>query len=237
MQVIILAGGLGTRLAEETDLIPKPMVQIGSVPIIRHILNHFSAYGFQEFIIAAGYKASVISHYFSTESLPQHWKVSVIDTGLETSTGGRLLKLKEFLGERFMVTYGDGLSNVNLNELLNFHLNSGKLGTVTAVRPPARFGTLEILNGVVTKFSEKDPQDVGWINGGFFVFEKLFLNYIRDVDTVLEQEPLRQLASNSQLAGFEHNDWWHPMDTLRDKRELESLWNAGSPPWEVTDNV
>jgi glucose-1-phosphate cytidylyltransferase len=136
-----------------------------------------------------------------------------------------------------MVTYGDGLSNVNLNDLLNFHLDSGKLGTVTAVRPPARFGTLEILNGTVTKFSEKDPQDVGWINGGFFVFEKLFLEYIRDVDTVLEQEPLRQLASNSQLAGFEHNDWWHPMDTLRDKRELESLWNAGSPPWKVTDNV
>jgi glucose-1-phosphate cytidylyltransferase len=237
MQVIILAGGLGTRLAEETDLIPKPMVQIGSLPIIRHILNHFSAYGYYEFIIAAGYKASVISHYFSTVSLPQNWKVSVIDTGLETSTGGRLLKLKEFLGERFMVTYGDGLSNVNLNDLLNFHLNSGKLGTVTAVRPPARFGTLEILNGLVTKFSEKDPQDVGWINGGFFVFEKLFLDYIQDVDTVLEQEPLRLLASNSQLAGFEHNDWWHPMDTLRDKRELENLWNAGSPPWKVSDNV
>lgn len=231
MQVIILAGGLGTRLAEETDLIPKPMVHIGPFPIIRHIMNHFAKYGHIDFVIAAGYKVEVIQHYFENEKLPTNWQVSVIDTGLTTSTGGRLLQLSESLSQRFFVTYGDGLADVNLDTLAEFHLACGKLGTVTAVRPPARFGTLEIFNGLVTKFSEKDPQQVGWINGGFFIFEKNFLSYIFGNQTVLEQEPLQQLASDGQLAGYEHKGWWHPMDTLRDKRHLEELWDQRIAPW------
>ncbi len=233
MQVIILAGGLGTRLAEETDSIPKPMVRIGPHPIIRHIMNHFAEFGHTEFLVAAGYKVEILEEYFASEILPEDWKVSVIDTGLETATGGRILRLKDLLADRFMLTYGDGLSDVDLNSLVDCHLTSGKLGTVTAVRPPARFGTLEILNGVVTKFSEKDPQDVGWINGGFFVLEKKFLAHIMNDQTVLEQEPLRRLSSEGQLSGYEHRNWWHPMDTLRDKRELEEIWKKGNPPWMV----
>jgi len=233
MQVIILAGGLGTRLAEETDSIPKPMVRIGPHPIIRHIMNHFAQFDHTEFIVAAGYKVEVIEEYFAGAHLPSDWRVSVIDTGLETATGGRLLRLKDLLAKRFLLTYGDGLSDVNLSSLVEYHLAAGKTGTVTAVRPPARFGTLEIENGVVTKFSEKDPQDVGWINGGFFVLEKRFVDYIQNDQTVLEQEPLRRLSSEGLLSGYEHRDWWHPMDTLRDKRELEEIWKTGNPPWIV----
>ncbi len=235
MQVIILAGGLGTRLAEETDLIPKPMVRIGPYPIIRHIMNHFAEFGHTDFFVAAGYKAEVIQDYFDSEVFPEQWRVSVINTGLTTSTGGRLLQLKESLKQRFFVTYGDGLADVNLKSLSDFHVSIGKLGTVTAVRPPARFGTLEISNGVVTKFSEKDPQEVGWINGGFFLFEREFLDYINGDQTVLEQEPLRRLASDGHLAGYEHRGWWHPMDTLRDKRHLEELWIRGNAPWTVSN--
>jgi glucose-1-phosphate cytidylyltransferase len=236
MQVIILAGGLGTRLAEETDLIPKPMVRIGPHPIIRHIMNHFAQFGHFDFIVAAGYKADVIKEYFLNETLPSNWRVSVVDTGLGTATGGRLLRLKDLQDDRFFLTYGDGLSNIDLTALLEFHLRAGKLATVTAVRPPARFGTVEIANGVVTKFSEKDPQDVGWINGGFFVVQKEFVDHIQGDGTVLEREPLQQLASNRQLSGYEHREWWQPMDTLRDKRELEKLWESGNPPWIVMQN-
>ena len=179
MQVVILAGGFGTRLSEETDLIPKPMVRIGSIPILQHIMNYYAEFGHKEFIVALGYKAEVIQEYFKNiENLD--WKINLVDTGLETSTGGRIKKLEDQLDDEFMLTYGDGLSNVNINNLLDHHRRFGKLATVTAVRPPARFGTIEISNGVVTKFAEKDPQDAGWINGGFFCLNKRVCSLISD---------------------------------------------------------
>ena len=174
MQVVILAGGFGTRLSEETDLIPKPMVRIGNIPILQHIMNFYSGFGHKDFVVALGYKAEVIVDYFeTTQNLGLN--IKLVDTGLDTSTGGRIKKLEDQLDEEFMLTYGDGLSNVNINDLIDHHQRFGKIATVTAVRPPARFGTIEISNGVVTKFAEKDPQDAGWINGGFFVLEpKIF---------------------------------------------------------------
>lgn len=230
MQVVILAGGFGTRLSEETDLIPKPMVRIGSIPILQHIMNYYAEYGHKEFIVALGYKAEVIQEYFkNNENLD--WKINLVDTGLETSTGGRIKKLEDQLDDEFMLTYGDGLSNVNINNLLDHHRRFGKLATVTAVRPPARFGTIEISNGVVTKFAEKDPQDAGWINGGFFCLNKSVCSFISDSTTSFESQPLNHLVDIRELTAYEHHGWWQPMDTLRDKRTLESLWEKGEAPW------
>jgi glucose-1-phosphate cytidylyltransferase len=230
MQVVILAGGFGTRLSEETDLIPKPMVRIGSIPILQHIMNYYAEYGHKEFIVALGYKAEVIQEYFTNiENLD--WKINLVDTGLETSTGGRIKKLEDQLDDEFMLTYGDGLSNVNINNLLDHHRRFGKLATVTAVRPPARFGTIEISNGVVTKFAEKDPQDAGWINGGFFCLNKRVCSFISDSTTSFESQPLNHLVDIRELTAYEHHGWWQPMDTLRDKRSLESLWEKGEAPW------
>ena len=230
MQVVILAGGFGTRLSEETDLIPKPMVRIGSIPILQHIMNYYSEFGHKEFIVALGYKAEVIQEYFKNiENLD--WKINLVDTGLETSTGGRIKKLEDQLDDEFMLTYGDGLSNVNINNLLDHHRRFGKLATVTAVRPPARFGTIEISNGVVTKFAEKDPQDAGWINGGFFCLNKRVCSFISDSAVSFESQPLNHLVSINELTAYEHHGWWQPMDTLRDKRTLESLWEKGEAPW------
>ena len=230
MQVVILAGGFGTRLSEETDLIPKPMVRIGSIPILQHIMNYYAEYGHKEFIVALGYKAEVIQEYFkNNENLD--WKINLVDTGLETSTGGRIKKLEDQLDDEFMLTYGDGLSNVNINNLLDHHRRFGKLATVTAVRPPARFGTIEISNGVVTKFAEKDPQDAGWINGGFFCLNKRVCTFISDSTTSFESQPLNHLVDIRELTAYEHHGWWQPMDTLRDKRSLESLWEKGEAPW------
>lgn len=230
MQVVILAGGFGTRLSEETDLIPKPMVRIGGTPILQHIMNYYAEFGHKEFIVALGYKAEVIQEYFkNTENLD--WKINLVDTGLETSTGGRIKKLEDKLDDEFMLTYGDGLSNVNINNLLDHHRRFGKLATVTAVRPPARFGTIEISNGVVTKFAEKDPQDAGWINGGFFCLNKRVCSFISDSTTSFESQPLNHLVDIRELTAYEHHGWWQPMDTLRDKRSLESLWEKGEAPW------
>ena len=230
MQVVILAGGFGTRLSEETDLIPKPMVRIGSIPILQHIMNYYAEYGHKEFVVALGYKAEVIQEYFKNiENLD--WKIKLVDTGLETSTGGRIKKLEDQLDDEFMLTYGDGLSNVNINNLLDHHRRFGKLATVTAVRPPARFGTIEISNGVVTKFAEKDPQDAGWINGGFFCLNKRVCSFISDSTTSFESQPLNHLVDIRELTAYEHHGWWQPMDTLRDKRSLESLWEKGEAPW------
>jgi glucose-1-phosphate cytidylyltransferase len=230
VQVVILAGGFGTRLSEETDLIPKPMVRIGDIPILHHIINFYSGFGHKNFVIALGYKADVIIDYFESNKNSE-LTIKLVDTGLETSTGGRIKKLKDVLDDEFMLTYGDGLSDVNINELLDHHQRFGKLATVTAVRPPARFGTIEISNGVVTKFAEKDPQDAGWINGGFFCLNKKVCDYISDFTTSFESEPLRYLVEIQELTAYEHHGWWQPMDTLRDKRTLQSIWDKGDAPW------
>jgi glucose-1-phosphate cytidylyltransferase len=230
MQVVILAGGYGTRLSEETDLIPKPMVRIGSIPILQHIMNFYSGFGHKDFVVALGYKADVIVEYFeTTKNLGLN--IKLVDTGLDTSTGGRIKKLEDQLDDEFMLTYGDGLSNVNIDDLIDHHQRFGKIATVTAVRPPARFGTIEISNGVVTKFAEKDPQDAGWINGGFFCLNKKVCEFISDSTTSFESEPLRQLVQIHELSAYEHHGWWQPMDTLREKRTLEALWSEGSAPW------
>ena len=230
MQVVILAGGLGSRLSEETDFIPKPMVRIGDIPILQHIMNFYSAFGHKDFVVALGYKADVIKEYFEIQKTTG-WNVNLVDTGLETSTGGRIKKLEDQLDEEFMLTYGDGLSNVNVEHLLAHHRRFRKIATVTAVRPPSRFGSIEISNGVVTRFAEKDPQDSGWINGGFFCLNKKVCSFISDSTTVFESEPLNRLVSLEELTAYEHHGWWQPMDTLRDKRSLESLWNKGEAPW------
>ena len=230
VQVVILAGGFGTRLSEETDLIPKPMVRIGEIPILHHIINFYSGFGHKDVVIALGYKADVIIDYFEVNKNSE-LKITLVDTGLETSTGGRIKKLKDILDDEFMLTYGDGLSNVNVNELLDHHRRFGKIATVTAVRPPARFGTIEISNGIVTKFAEKDPQDAGWINGGFFCLNKKVCDYISDFTTSFESEPLNDLVEIQELTAYEHQGWWQPMDTLRDKRTLQSIWDKGDAPW------
>ena len=230
MQVVILAGGFGTRLSEETDLIPKPMVRIGDIPILHHIIDFYARFGHKDFVIALGYKADVIVDYFEVNKNSE-LTIKLVDTGLETSTGGRIKKLKDILDDEFMLTYGDGLSNVNINELLDHHRRFGKIATVTAVRPPARFGTIEISNGIVTKFAEKDPQDAGWINGGFFCLNKKVCDYISNFTTSFESEPLNYLVGIQELTAYEHQGWWQPMDTLRDKRTLQSIWDKGDAPW------
>ena len=230
MQVVILAGGFGTRLSEETDLIPKPMVKIGDIPILHHIINYYAKFGHREFVLALGYKAEMVEDYFKRRKI-LNYNVLSVDTGLDTSTGGRIKKLESYLDGEFMLTYGDGLANVDLDSLLKHHHQFGKIATVTAVRPPARFGSIEISNGRVTKFAEKDPQDVGWINGGFFCLKKEVCHYIRDPSLPFESDAMKRLVSNGELFAYEHRGWWQPMDTLRDKRTLEALWNKGNAPW------
>lgn len=232
MQVVILAGGFGTRLSEETDLIPKPMVRIGNIPILQHIINYYLGFGHSEFVIALGYKSEIIVEYFKGASNSAA-DIKLVDTGLETSTGGRIKKLEYLLDEEFMLTYGDGLSNVNIDRLIDHHHRFGKIATVTAVRPPARFGTIEISNGVVSRFAEKDPQEAGWINGGFFCLNKQVCSYISNSNISFESEPMNRLVEMQELTAFEHQGWWQPMDTLRDKRTLESLWEQGDAPWLV----
>ena len=230
MQVVILAGGLGTRLAEETDVIPKPMVRIGNLPILHHIMNYYAVFGHTNFVIALGYKAEIIKNYFADLN-EINWNISLVDTGLDTATGGRIKRLESLLDEEFMLTYGDGLSNIDLDSLLKHHKKYNKIATVTAVRPPARFGTIHISDGIVTKFAEKDPQDEGWINGGFFCLKKRVLSFIQDFQTSFESGPLNSLVAVQELTAFEHSGWWQPMDTLRDKRALESIWQTGEAPW------
>ena len=206
------------------------MVKIGNIPILQHIMNFYSKFGHKDFVIALGYKAEVIKDYFASMDNPG-WNLSLVDTGLETSTGGRIKELENLLDDQFMLTYGDGLSNIDINQLLAHHKRFNKIATVTAVRPPARFGTIEISNGLVTKFAEKDPQDAGWINGGFFCLNKKICSFISDSTTSFESEPLNHLVAIEELTAYEHQGWWQPMDTLRDKRSLESLWEKGQAPW------
>ena len=222
MKVVILAGGLGTRISEYTKTIPKPMIGINKKPIIVHIMEHYAKYGFTDFYIALGYKGSVIKQYFKNKKF--EWNINLIDTGLKTMTGGRLKRLKKLLGkETFLMTYGDGLSDVNLIELLKFHNRRKKLVTLTAVRPPARFGAIKLNGNNVRTFKEKDKMDEGWINGGYFVIEPEFLNLIKNDQTFLEKEPLEKASSKSQLVAFKHKGFWQCMDTKRDKDKIEEI--------------
>ena len=254
-KVVVLAGGLGTRLAEETEVKPKPMVEIGGEPILSHVMRHYAHHGFKEFFIALGFRGEVIKRYFHEyhslsgsltidlskgelsrhERGPEDWIVHLHDTGLHTMTGGRLKRLERYLcNETFMLTYGDGVSDVDLHAVMRFHKSHGRIGTVTAVRPPARFGGLVFKGDLVVEFTEKPQIGEGWINGGFMVFEPAIFRYLdRGDDTILEADALEQLASDGQLAAYRHERFWQCMDTLRDKRQLETMWQRGDAPWKT----
>lgn len=254
MRTIILAGGRGTRIAEESASRPKPMVEIGGKPLLWHLMHIYAHHGARDFVVACGYKGELIKSYFrdllvlssdftvdlgtgglSVGNGPRpDWRVSLVDTGLDTQTGGRIRRLAPWLGEgTFMATYGDGLGDVDVTALLRFHRAHGRLATVTAVRPPARFGSLVLEDGVVREFSEKSQAEAGWINGGFFVLEPGVLDYLGGDDSVFEREPLERLAAEGQLMAYQHHGFWQPMDTLREKELLESLWQGGRAPWRV----
>jgi len=221
MKVVILAGGLGTRISEYTKIIPKPMIPINDVPILIHIINHYRKYNLNKFYIAVGYKSKIIKDYFKKKKF-KDCKINIIDTGLKTMTGGRLKRLSKYLGkETFLMTYGDGVSNVNLKKLIKFHKRKKKIMTLTAVRPPARFGAIKITNNIVKYFKEKSNLDEGWINGGFFVIEPELFKYIKNDKTYLERGPLEKIASQGELVAFKHYGFWQCMDTLRDKEILE----------------
>jgi len=253
-KAVILAGGLGTRLGEETQAMPKPMVTIGESPILWHILKLYSVYGINEFIICLGYKGYVIKEYFANyflhradvtfdvakNSLEVHggciepWKVTLIDTGLGTMTGGRLRRVRNYVGnEAFCMTYGDGVANIDIGKLIAFHEREGRAATVTAVRPPGRFGAMEVEDAVVRGFREKPRGDGAWINGGFFVLEPRVLDLIAGDETTWEREPMESLADAGQLAAYRHDGFWQPMDTLRDRNLLQSLWEEGKAPWKL----
>ena len=230
MKVVILAGGYGTRLSEYTDNIPKPMVPIGDVPIIHHIMNFYSSYGYKEFIVALGYKGEVIKDYFKKKI--KDWKVDLVDTGSATLTGGRIKRLKKYLKEEtFFLTYGDGLSDINIKNLLKFHKSHGKTITISAVRPPARFGSLALDGSNVTKFQEKAQLDNNWINGGFFVVEPNFIDYIKDDNTVLEREPLERAVKEKNIRAFKHEGFWQCMDHKSDKDLLDKIFKEQKAPW------
>jgi glucose-1-phosphate cytidylyltransferase len=255
MKAVILAGGLGSRLAEETVIKPKPMVEIGGKPILWHIMNIYSAYGVNEFIIALGYRGEAIKEYFlnfyainndlsvdlATGKTTIHdgrqppWCVHLVDTGLQTQTGGRVKRIGPWLGsdETFLLTYGDGVADIDISRLRAFHESHGRLATVTTVRPPARFGGIEFDGERVSRFSEKPQAGEGWINGGFFVLERRALDYIDGDETLWERTPMERLAADNQLMAYRHEGFWQPMDTLREKRQLEELWATGKAPWKV----
>jgi glucose-1-phosphate cytidylyltransferase len=254
MKVAILAGGIGSRLAEETDVRPKPMVEIGDEPILWHIMKHYAHFGWKDFVIALGYKGNYIKRFFvdycalagdltvnmregtvaaRTQGIDD-WSVELVDTGLDTQTGGRVKRLAPYVkDETFMLTWGDGVSDVDLQKLLAFHRSHGKLATMTAVRPPARFGHIELDGNEVAEFSEKPQTGEGWINGAFFVLEPGVLDYIDDDMTHFEREPLERLAKDRQLMAFRHYSFWQCMDTIRDKRLLQKLWDNGEAPWKL----
>jgi glucose-1-phosphate cytidylyltransferase len=252
MKAVILAGGLGTRLSEETQLLPKPMIEIGGKPIIWHIMKIYSHHGINEFIICCGYKGYVIKEYFANYFLhmadvtidlednsikilnksAEPWKITLVDTGEETQTGGRLKRIANYIDDDFCMTYGDGLSAVDIKKLIEFHKNHKKIATITAVKPPGRFGAIELKGTEINSFVEKPQGDGGWINGGFFVLNPKVFNYINDDKTLWEKEPLEELSKEKQIHAFIHDGFWQPMDTLRDKRYLEILWESKAAPWK-----
>ena len=255
MKAVILAGGLGTRFAEETSLRPKPMIEIGGRPILWHIMKIYAAHGVTEFIICCGYKGYVIKEYFANyflhmsdvtfdmkanemivhEKRAEPWKVTLIDTGDESMTGGRLKRVAEYVKDEefFFFTYGDGVADIDITKSIEFHRSHGKAATLTATYPPGRFGALQIEGGQITEFLEKPQGDGGMINGGYFVLSPKVLDYLEDDSTTWEQEPLRTLATDGELMAYEHHGFWQPMDTLRDKQHLESLWQSGKAPWRI----
>ncbi len=254
MKAVILAGGFGTRISEESVLKPKPMIEIGGKPILWHIMKIYSHYGINEFVICCGYKQYVIKEYFanyflhnsdvtfdiSKNSMHVHnnqaepWKVTVVDTGEQTLTGGRLKRVREFVGnEDFCFTYGDGVSDLNIKELISFHKENGRLATVTAIQPPGRFGAMEMSGNEISKFQEKPKGDGSWVNGGFFILSPKVFDLIPGDETIWEREPLEKLASTKQLVAYKHQGFWQAMDTLRDKNHLEELWSSGKAPWKV----
>lgn len=254
MKLVILAGGRGTRINEETLVKPKPLVEIGGLPIIWHIMKIYSFYGFNDFVICCGYKGYMIKEYFNNYALhtsdttinlknktmkvhkktTEKWKITLIDTGEGTMTGGRILRIKDYVGENFCLTYGDGLANVNIKKLVDYHKAKKKIATVTVVQPTARFGSVKLDNNMmVTKFLEKSYGNTGWINGGFFVLNKKIFQYLKNDRTIFEREPLENLSKKKQLSAFKHSDFWQPMDTLREKEYLDDLWYLNKAPWKI----
>ena len=232
MKAVILAGGYGTRISEESHLLPKPMIEIGGKPILWHIMKIYLAHKIDDFVICLGYKGEKIKEYFEQFD-SKLWNVQLIDTGLDTMTGGRLKRIQDKIDDTFCVTYGDGVSDVNLNNLITFHKEKKSLATLTAIHPPERFGVLNLSGDYVKEFHEKHTGESSWINGGFFVFEPEIFDYLHDDSTVLERTPLETLAKEQKLAAFKHNGFWHPMDTLRDKKHLEDLWASEKAPWKI----
>ena len=254
MKAIILAGGLGTRLSEETSVRPKPMVEIGGKPVLWHIMKTYSAHGIHDFVICCGYKGYVIKEYFANYFLhmsdvtfdmknnkmevhqqsAEPWHVTLVDTGEETMTGGRIKRIAEYVkGEDFCCTYGDGIGDVNITALIEFHKQHGKLATLTATQPPGRFGALKLSGNNISSFQEKPQGDGSWINGGFFVLSPKVIDYIKDDQTIWEREPMDSLARDGQISAYFHSGFWQPMDTLRDKIHLEELWQSGKAPWKI----
>ena len=232
MKAVILAGGYGTRISEESYLKPKPMIEIGGKPILWHILKTYSKYDINEFVICCGYKGEQIKEYFSKLDSTS-WDIQLVDTGLDTLTGGRLKRIQDHIDDTFCVTYGDGLSDIDINRLISFHKEKNILATLTAIHPPERFGVLNLSGDYVMEFHEKHSGVDSWINGGFFVFEPGIFDYLQDDLTVLEKTPLETLAKEKKLAAFKHNGFWYPMDTQRDKKYLESLWSSNNAPWKI----
>ena len=256
MKTILLAGGLGTRLSEETVVKPKPMVEIGGMPILWHIMKTYASHGFSDFVVALGYKGEVIKNFFLNYKLhksdlivslksgnvkfendsSEDWTVALHDTGVTSVTGGRLYNLKRLFktGDTFMLTYGDGVADIDINKLVDFHKSHGKIATLTAVRPPARFGSIEMTqDGTITEFKEKPQLGEGWINGGYFVFNYDVFNYLEDESTILEREPLENLAKDNELVAYRHDGFWHCMDTIRDRDNLNELWASEEAPWKI----
>ncbi len=254
MKAVILAGGLGTRISEETSARPKPMIEVGGMPVLWHILKIYSHHGINDFVICLGYKGYLIKEYFAnyflhrsdvtidlrSNSMEVHhkhaepWRITLVDTGIDTQTGGRLKRIADYLGDdTFCFTYGDGLSDIDIGSLIAFHQSNGTRATVTAVQPPGRFGALDIAGGRITRFEEKPAGEGAWVNGGFFVLEPSVLDYIEGDATIWERAPLETLASQQQLSAYAHTGFWQPMDTLRDKTKLEELWASGKAPWKV----
>ena len=232
MKAVILAGGYGTRISEESYLKPKPMIEIGGKPILWHILKAYSKYDINEFVICCGYKGEQIKEYFSKLDSTS-WDIQLVDTGLDTLTGGRLKRIQDHIDDTFCVTYGDGLSDIDISRLISFHKEKNILATLTAIHPPERFGVLNLSGDYVTEFHEKHSGVDSWINGGFFVFEPGIFDYLQDDLTILEKTPLETLAKEKKLAAFKHNGFWYPMDTQRDKKYLENLWSSNNAPWKI----